>query len=343
MTAKTLITGGAGFIGTNLGDRLLTRGEPVVLFDNLSRPGSRLNLDWLEARHGKRDRWFVHGDLRDQAAVAAATATADRIVHLAGQTAVTASLLDPRADFEANAAGTFNVLEGARLSGRDPVVLYASTNKVYGDLAHLEVGEEATRYRLPERPRGIAEAEPLCPISPYGCSKAAGEIYVADYRRSFGLRTVAFRQSCIYGARQLGQEAQGWVAWFAKAAVSGSPLRVFGDGKQVRDLLWVDDLLDAYEAAFERIDDVAGEIFNIGGGNERSLSVWLELRPLLERELGRPLSASHHQWRLGEQKVFISDNDKAIRRLGWRPRMGLEEGIARLVAWAREAATTSPE
>lgn len=341
MNPTTLVTGGAGFIGTNLGDRLLARGERVVLFDNLSRPGSRLNLEWLERRHGDRMRWFVEGDVRDAEAVAGVTARADRIVHLAGQTAVTAALADPRADFEANAVGTFNVLEGARLSRRDPVVLYASTNKVYGDLRRYEAREEATRYRLPERSRGISEAEPLEPVSPYGCSKAAGEIYIRDYHRSFGLKTVVLRQSCVYGGRQLGQESQGWVAWFALAAMQGKQLRIFGDGKQVRDLLWIDDLLDAYDVAFERIDRVAGEVFNIGGGPERSLSVWQELRPILEEKLGQGLTATHYDWRLGEQKVFISDNSKATRLLDWRPRLEVEEGISRLVAWAREVADPS--
>jgi CDP-paratose 2-epimerase len=339
MNPTTLVTGGVGFIGTNLGDRLLARGDNVVLFDNLSRPGSHANLAWLERRHGNRAGWFVQGDVRDQQAVAEVTATADRIVHLAGQTAVTTALVDPRDDFEANAVGTFNVLEGARLSGRDPAVLYASTNKVYGALERFAAREETTRYRLPERPQGIGEDEPLDPVSPYGCSKAAGEIYVRDYHRSFGLRTVVLRQSCVYGARQLGRESQGWVAWFALAAMRGEKLRIFGDGKQVRDLLWVDDLLEVYEAAFERIETVAGDVFNIGGGEARSLSVWLELRPILEQKLGRSLTATHHAWRLGEQKVFISDNRKAARLLDWRPRMEVDEGISRLVAWAREAAT----
>ena len=341
MRSTTLVTGGAGFIGTNLGDRLLSRGENVVLFDNLSRRGSRSNLEWLERRHGDRDRWFVQGDVRDAEAVARVTAAADRIVHLAGQTAVTTAMVDPRADFEANAVGTFNILEGARQSGRDPAVLYASTNKVYGALERFEALEEVTRYRLPGRPRGIAEDEPLDPVSPYGCSKAAGEIYVRDYHRSFGLKTVILRQSCVYGQRQLGQESQGWVAWFALAAIRGHSLRIFGDGKQVRDLLWVDDLLDVYEAAFERIETVAGDVFNVGGGAERSLSVWQELRPILEQKLGRSLTATHHEWRPGEQKVFISDNRKATRLLGWRPQLEVDEGISRLVAWAREAATSS--
>ena len=204
---KTLVTGGAGFIGCNLVDRLLTRGEPVLALDNFSRPGSEENVRWLEERHGPRDDWLERADVRDAEAVASAVRDVDRIVHLAGQVAVTEAVIDPRTDFESNALGTFNVLEAARCSERDPIVLYASTNKVYGNLEQLAVREEETRYRFEDLPEGVNENCPLAPISPYGCSKAVGDLYALDYHRIFGVRTVALRQSCIYGARQFGVEA----------------------------------------------------------------------------------------------------------------------------------------
>jgi CDP-paratose 2-epimerase len=313
----------------------MSRGERVCVFDDLSRQGSERNLAWLEDRYGSRHSWFRRGDVRDAAAVAEATREADRIVHLAGQVAVTDAVQDPRRDFEANALGTFNLLEGARASGRDPAFIYASTNKVYGDLAQVAVSEDETRYRFADLRHGVPETLRLAPISPYGCSKAAGDHYVLDYHRIYGLRSVVLRQSCIYGARQFGEESQGWVAWFAFAAVHGRTIRIFGDGKQVRDLLWIDDLIDVYDAAFKRIDDVQGEAFNVGGGPDRTLSVWHEFRPRLEAALGVELEATFHPWRPGEQKVYVSDVRKAERLLGWSPTVRLEDGIARLVDWAR--------
>ncbi len=334
---RYLITGGAGFIGSNYVHRLLARGEEVVLYDNLSRPGAARNLDWLRTTFGESAFTFVEGDVRDAALLTAVAADRDVIVHLAGQVAVTTSVLHPRADFEANALGTFNVLEAARLAAerrdRPPIVLYASTNKVYGGMEEVAVVEEATRYAYRDFPHGIAEDFPLDFHSPYGCSKGTGDQYVRDYARIYGLPTVVFRQSCIYGTRQFGIEDQGWVAWFVIAAVTGRPLTIYGDGKQVRDLLFVEDLLDAYDAAIARIDRVAGEVFNVGGGPDNQLSVWREFGPLLEQLTGHPIPVAYGPWRPGDQRIYVSDIRKAKRLLGWEPRIGVEEGIRRLYEW----------
>jgi len=333
---RAVITGGAGFIGSNLAHRLLGDGHDVTVFDNLSRPGSEINLDWLRATWPSGSLRAILGDVRDFAALRAALEGADRIYHLAGQVAVTGSVRDPRADFEANALGTFNLLEAVRASPSAPAVIYASTNKVYGDLRGVELVEEESRYRFAELPFGVPESQALDFHSPYGCSKGAADQYVRDYCRVYGVRAVVMRQSCIYGSRQFGFEDQGWVAWLAIAALKGAPITIFGDGKQVRDLLYVEDLLDAYEAAVERIDQVAGEIYNIGGGPENTLSVWAELGPALAGLLGHPLRVGYGAWRPGDQRVYVSDVRKAERELEWRPRVGVEEGVRRLVAWIRQ-------
>jgi CDP-paratose 2-epimerase len=332
-----LVTGGAGFIGTNLVDRLLSRGEAVTVLDNLSRPGSARNLAWLEAHPGRRLLRVLQADVRDAGALVAAASDADRIFHLAGQVAVTASVADPRADFEANALGTLNVLEAARRSGREPIVLYASTNKVYGDLEALGIEEQPTRYRFADLPHGVSERQRLDPHSPYGCSKGAGDQYAQGYRRVFGLRTVVFRQSCVFGPHQAGVEDQGWVAWFVLAALRRQAITIHGSGKQVRDLLFVEDLLDAYDAAVARIDRAAGEAYNIGGGPDRSVSVWREFGPLLEETVGAAPAATFGAARPGDQRVYVSDVRKAERDLGWRPRVGVAEGLGRLVSWVRDA------
>ncbi|HVS01880.1 MAG TPA: NAD-dependent epimerase/dehydratase family protein [Thermoanaerobaculia bacterium] len=335
MPPTNLITGGAGFIGCNLAHRLLGRGERVLLFDSLIRPGSGRNLAWIEERHAGDRLEVIRGDVRDFAAVERAAARSDHVFHLAGQVAVTSSVHDPRADFEANALGTFNVLEAARASPRRPIVVYASTNKVYGGLEGLEIAEDETRYRLAALPHGVAERQPLDFHSPYGCSKGCGDQYTRDYARIYGLRSVVLRQSCIYGPRQMGVEDQGWLAWFAIAALRGERITIYGDGKQVRDVLFIDDLLDAYDAVIERIDRVAGGVFNIGGGPASSLSVWREYGPLLEGELGHEIPVAHADWRPGDQRVYLSDIREAKRALGWAPKVGVEEGIRRLVGWVR--------
>lgn len=342
MTTSTprnvLITGGAGFVGVNLAGRMIDAGDNVTIFDDLSRRGAEQNLAWLRDKH-REDFRFIRGDVRDATAIADASKGAQVVCHLAAQTAVTTSVTDPRSDFEVNALGTFNALEAARLEGDDAVFLYASTNKVYGGMQDVEVVEQKTRYDYKGLPRGVAEDQPLDFYSPYGCSKGAADQYVHDYHRIYGLRTVVFRQSCIYGPRQMGVEDQGWVAWFVIAALLGRPITIYGDGKQVRDLLYIDDLVRAYRLAVENIETTAGQVYNLGGGASNTISVWSEFQPLLARLLNRPgLAAPFGDWRAGDQKVFFCDTRKAKRDFGWTPEVGVEDGVGRLVTWVRENA-----
>jgi len=353
MTKHYLVTGGAGFIGCNYVHRLLGRGEQVTVYDNLSRRGTQANVAWLRDRYGADAFRLIVGDVRDAAALAQAASwvvipsaarnlcvgTVDVIVHLAGQTAVTTSVADPRADFEHNAWGTFNALEAARQAGTKPTFLYASTNKVYGGMAGVAVIEETTRYAYRDLPLGLPETFPLDFHSPYGCSKGAGDQYVRDYARIYGLPTVVFRQSCILGPRQMGVEDQGWVAWLIIAAVTGQPITIYGDGKQVRDVLFVDDLLDVYDAAVAHIDVAAGQVYNVGGGPANTMSVWAEFGPLLGRLVGHTIPVSRSGWRPGDQRVYVSDVRKAGHDLGWRPCVGAEEGIRRLYEWVVENRT----
>lgn len=336
MPKSYLITGGAGFIGSNYVYRLLERGETVTIYDNLSRAGGSKNLDWLEESFGKNGSKLIVGDVADVALLTEAAKNADVIVHLAGQVAVTTSVMNPRDDFEANALGTFNTLEAARASGRDPVFIYASTNKVYGRMEDVALSEEPTRWRYADLEHGCPETQPLDFHSPYGCSKGSGDQYVRDYARIYGLRTVVMRQSCIYGPRQFGIEDQGWVAWFIIAAVLGRQITLYGDGKQVRDVLHVDDLLDVYDIAIEKIDVAAGQVYNIGGGPENVMSVWVEFGPMLEKLLGREIPVARGDWRPGDQKVFYADIRKAERELGWKPQIGVERGVERLFEWVQE-------
>jgi CDP-paratose 2-epimerase len=332
---RIFITGGAGFIGCNLAAHHLGKGNHVYVFDNLSRPRTQYNLEWLQAQG---DVHLTEGDVRDEAAVREAMAQArpDLVVHLASQVAVTTSVKNPREDFEINALGTFNVLEAARGLSTPPAVLYASTNKVYGGMEDVAVVLEGNRYRYRDLPLGVSEAQPLDFHSPYGCSKGAGDQYVRDYARIYGLRTVVFRQSCIYGPRQFGVEDQGWVAHFIIAAAFGRPITIYGDGKQVRDMLHVSDLIAAYDAAYARINEVKGEVFNAGGGAANTLAIWAEFGPYLESLAGRPIPVKHADWRPGDQPVFISDNSKAHRLLGWSPKVDVREGIRRLWNWVRD-------
>lgn len=330
---RALVTGGAGFIGCNLADRLLDMGQAVTIYDNLSRRGAQSNLDWLASVHGAGSFQFVSADVRDYARLAQAARGQDVIYHLAGQVAVTTSVVNPRDDFENNALGTFNALEATRAAGGNPIFIYASTNKVYGEMEDVVVQEEATRYRYRDLPLGIPETQPLDFHSPYGCSKGTGDQYVRDYARIYGLRTVVMRQSCIYGARQFGIEDQGWIAWFIIAAVTGKPITIYGDGKQVRDILFVSDLLDAYQAAIGKIDTAAGQVYNIGGGPENTLSVWVELGPMLEQLLGHKVQVHQGDWRPGDQRICIMDTRKARRELGWRPKVGVAEGVQKLYEW----------
>ncbi len=330
---KWIVTGGSGFIGCHAAARFLGLGHEVIVVDNLSRLGAGANLAWLRER-GLTS--FVELDVRDARGLQGLLrehADADAVLHLAGQVAVTTSVVDPRADFEINALGTFNVLEAVRLgAGGGPAVLYSSTNKVYGHLDHLAVVERDGRYAYADHAFGVDEREPLDFHSPYGCSKGAGDQYVRDYARIYGLKTITFRQSCIYGTRQFGIEDQGWVAWFCLAATRGQPFTIFGDGKQIRDTLWVDDLIDAYQAALDRVDAVRGQVFNIGGGPSNTLSL-LELVAALGRHFGRELAPAFAAWRPGDQRVFVADIRKAERLLDWRPQVATAEGVARLLEW----------
>lgn len=303
-----------------------------MLLDDLSRPGVDANLAWLRHRHGTAIE-VVEADVCDRARVAEALREVDVVVHLAGQTAVTTSLKDPLADFRANALGTITVLDAARACARPPIVLYASTNKVYGGLAAVGLVEQPTGYRFRDYPHGVPEDHPLDFHSPYACSKGAGDQYARDYHRSYGLRTVVIRQSCIFGPRQMGLADQGWVAWFMLAVITGQPLIVYGDGKQTRDMLFIDDLLDAYDLAIAHIDTTAGQVYNIGGGPDQALSVWAEFAPMLERLSGTRLVSTTAPWRPGDQRVFISDIRKARRDLRWAPHVPVEEGLNRLYSW----------
>lgn len=328
---EILITGGCGFIGCNTAHRLLQSGHSVMLYDDLSRRGTDQNLTWLREQ-GRFD--FVKGDICDAASMEQTIRQGkfDAIIHLAAQVAVTTSVADPRRDFEINALGTFNLLEAVRLHSPRSAVLYASTNKVYGKLPELELREESSRYSLLAHQRGVSETQPLDFYSPYGCSKGAADQYVIDYSRIYGLRTVNLRQSCIYGYRQFGVEDQGWVAWFTIAHLLGRPVTIYGTGKQVRDILFIDDLVDCYLSAIERIDHVAGQTFNVGGGAANTLSL-LELLSMLEWHSGRPVAHGFDDWRPGDQPVYVSDIRKAQASLGWQPKIDAVAGVERLYEW----------
>ena len=328
---KTIITGGAGFIGCNAAARFLRKGHRVVIIDDLSRKGTARNLDWLR-RQGCLE--FHKCDIRDAFAVediVNAHADVDLLLHLAGQVAVTNSVSDPLEDFEINAIGSFNVLEAARKARLSCPIIYSSTNKVYGGLEGVQVREEPQRYSLHGLPYGVSERQPLDFHSPYGCSKGSAEQYFRDYHRIFGLKTVVFRQSCIYGCRQFGIEDQGWVAWFTIAAELGKPITIYGDGKQVRDVLFVEDLVDAFEAAARHIDAIAGRVFNIGGGPENALSL-LQFVDFL-RNTYRSLKCSFSDWRPGDQRIYVSDVRQAERELEWRPQTSIAAGLSKLQTW----------
>ena len=336
MGKQYLITGGAGFIGSNYVYRLLSRGEKVTIYDNLPRAGAARNLEWLKDSFGEKAFDVVVEDVRNAQRIAETAKRSDVIVHLAGQVAVTTSVVNPRDDFESNALGTFNVMEAARLSGRNPIVLYASTNKVYGGMDDVELLEEPTRWRYKDLINGCPETQPVDFHSPYGVSKGTGDQYVRDYARMYGLPTVVLRQSCIYGTRQFGIEDQGWVAWFIIAALTEKPITVYGDGKQVRDILFIDDLLDAYDLAIEKIDVAKGQIYNIGGGPDNVMSIWKEFAPKLEKLLGESIEVARGDWRPGDQRVFYADIRKAEKELGWKPKVNVDEGIERLFKWVKE-------
>jgi CDP-paratose 2-epimerase len=348
--APVLVTGGAGFIGSNLCHRLLAGGVPVRLLDDLSRRGAERNLAWLLAGHGMgaggaAGLEVVRGDVRDPEVVARAVAGVSAVFHLAAQVAVTTSLIDPIGDFEVNARGTLNVLEAVRRQPLPPFVLYASTSRVYGDLEDLALADAGTRYAPvdPAHHRGVSEERGLAFHSPYGCSKGAAEQYVLDWARTYGVPATVFRMSCIYGTRQLGNEDQGWVAHFLFQALAGRTVVVYGDGKQVRDVLWIDDLLDAFLLARARPARVAGQAFNVGGGPLNTISL-VELLGRIEELTGARPRVRLEGWRRADQRWYVTDTGALRDAVGWSPRTSAREGVARLFRWAREerAARSAP-
>ncbi|WP_375392771.1 SDR family NAD(P)-dependent oxidoreductase [uncultured Sphingomonas sp.] len=332
--APILITGGAGFIGSNLADRLARDGHRVRILDALSRAGTERNLAWLQHNHGERIE-FVRADIRDHAAVAHAAADAQAVFHFAAQVAVTTSLDDPAEDFAINIGGTFALLEALRRRGGQVPLIFASTNKVYGDLADLSFTLSDDAY-VPDDPavreHGVAETRPLDFHTPYGVSKGAADQYVLDYARSFGMPTCVLRMSCIYGRRQMGTEDQGWVAHFLIRALERRPITLYGDGCQVRDILDVANAVDAYVQAWRRIDRVKGRAFNLGGGPANAVS----LRRLLDHigELvGHPVDVEWSNWRAGDQRYFVADTRAAEAALGLQPKVDWRTGVAELARW----------
>jgi CDP-paratose 2-epimerase len=334
--SRVLVTGGAGFIGSNLVHSLLSDGHTVTVFDDLSRRGAKKNAEWLAGLHGRSFK-LVEGDTRDARAVTEAVRGNEAIYHFAAQVAVTTSVTDPRQDFDINALGTFNVLDAARTVADHPVVLFTSTNKVYGGMEDVVIEEQATRYAYRDYPEGMDESRPLDFHSPYGCSKGAADQYVRDFYRIYGSPSVVFRMSCIYGTRQFGVEDQGWVAHMVISTVLGRPITIYGDGKQVRDILFIDDLVRAMRLATVNINKTAGEVYNIGGGAHNTISVWTEFSEILSRLAGQPVKATGYgDWRSGDQLVYVSNCAKAKEHFGWEPQVGKEEGVTRLWNWVRD-------
>lgn len=331
----TLITGGAGFIGANVAHRLLSAGERVRLLDDLSRKHVERNVAWLRHLHGDAVDLVV-GDVRDSKAVGLAMCGVSHVFHFAAQVAVTTSLVNPTRDFDVNARGTLVVLEAARAMPRPPSILFTSTNKVYGALGDVELVVDGDRH-VPRDPvlrnAGVDERRALEFHSPYGCAKGAADQYVLDWARTYGLDTCVFRMSCIYGPRQFGNEDQGWVAHFLFRALRGEAITIYGDGRQVRDVLFVDDLVDALLAARASVRAVAGHAFNVGGGPSRAVSL-LETIERLESQLRRKLRVSFRPWRTADQRWYVSDVRKLGDALGWRPRVTVDQGLERLRLWA---------
>ncbi len=331
---QVLVTGGAGFIGSNLADALAREGHRVLIYDALRRPGVEANLEWLRAQHPGRIDAII-ADVRDADRLREAAREAEAVFHMAAQVAVTTSMADPREDFDINVGGTINLLEAVRASGRATPIVFASTNKVYGDLADLAFQRDAAGY-LPSddhvRAFGIGEDRPLDFHTPYGCSKGAADQYVLDYARSFGIPTAVLRMSCIYGRRQMGTEDQGWVAHFLIRALEGAPITLYGDGHQVRDILDVSNAVEAYLAAWRRIDQVKGRAFNLGGGPGNAVSL-NTLLAQIERLLDRRVEVHHADWRPGDQRYFVADTRAAQRALGLGPKVRWQHGIERLADW----------
>lgn len=336
--APVAVIGGSGFIGSNMAMSLLRDGEDVVVIDNLSRPGVDRNLAWLRAAGGSRLHPVI-ADIRDASEMAAALGDCRAIFHFAAQTAVTTSLDDPVEDFEINGRGTLNILEAARRTGRRVPVIFASTNKVYGNLGDLEMVENGERYAPADetiRLHGVSESRPLDFCTPYGCSKGLADQYVLDYAKSFGLPNAVLRMSCIYGPRQFGTEDQGWVAHFLIRALAGEPITIYGDGKQVRDILFVDDAIAAYRALLTNIDRIAGRAFNLGGGNTNSVSL-MQVLAEIERLTGEPMRLERSDWRQGDQFYFVADTRALQKAVGWKPQTEWRDGVQALASWLEQS------
>lgn len=328
---RLLITGGAGFIGSNAARFFIKRGDQVWIFDNLSRKGSNLNLNLLLNDYPRIK--FIKGDILNFDLLKKQIKNIDVILHFAGQVAVTTSIENPHNDFEINALGTLNVLEAIRQVNPKAIFIYSSTNKVYGSLEKEAIIESSKRYDYKNLKKGISEEYPLDFHSPYGCSKGCADQYTHDYSRIYGLNTIVFRQSCIYGPYQFGVEDQGWVAWFIIAHLFKKKISIYGNGKQVRDILYIDDLLNAYERAIAKVKITKGKIYNIGGGEKFNLSIWREFEPLLKKTLPHKVVSAYDRWRAGDQKIYISDVTKANKDFGWKPKTTPADGIRILTTW----------
>jgi CDP-paratose 2-epimerase len=342
--APVLVTGGAGFIGGNLVDRIAREGRRVIVFDDLSREGTERNVEWLLARHGGRVE-IRRSDIRDAPALEAAVAEAGAVFHFAAQVAVTTSMQEPRLDFSVNLAGTFGLLDALRRRNPDAPLIFASTNKVYGNLDDVQLASDEDAYFPVDpalRATGISEQRRLAFCTPYGCSKGAADQYVLDYAHSFGLSTAVLRMSCIYGHRQMGTEDQGWVAHFVIRALRGEPITIFGDGRQVRDILYVDDAVDAYLGAWRRISGVRGRAFNLGGGPANAVSL-KSLLAFIEERLGRPVKVVYRDWRPGDQRYYVSDASLVRAELGLHDPLPWREGVARLIDWLRSEGARAAE
>ena len=332
---KILITGGAGFIGVNSTHYFAKKGNKVVIFDNLSREGSAKNLDWIQR---ECDVHFFKGDIRkfvDLIDVFRSNGKFDLILHLAAQVAVTTSVKDPCEDFETNALGTFNLLEATRRYSPETTFIFSSTNKVYGEMEDLNIIQSNGRYIYKDLAQGVDETRNLDFHSPYGCSKGAADQYCRDYHRIYGLKTIVLRQSCIYGYRQFGIEDQGWVAWFCIASALNRPITIYGDGKQVRDVLFIDDLIKAFDLAYENRNKTAGQIYNIGGGPKNTISLH-ELINLIEELRGEKICLSYDAWRPGDQKIYVGNISKAKKELDWEPKVKPGQGVKMLYSWVNE-------
>ena len=332
---KVLIVGGSGFIGINAAEYYLKKNDEVTIFDNFSREGTLKNLDWLQRKYKKKLN-IVQGDIRlDQYKLEQVVEGKDLVLHLAAQVTVTTSITNPREDFEINALGSFNVLEAIRKADKKPVLIYASTNKVYGGMEDIKIHEVNGRYEYEDMPNGIPENRILDFHSPYGCSKGCADQYVRDYARIYNLKTVVLRQSCIYGYRQFGVEDQGWVAWFTIATILNKPITIYGDGKQVRDVLFIDDLIKAYDLAYKNIKTTSGKVYNIGGGPNNQMSLH-ELLKFLEEFIGKKIKCKYSDWRPGDQPVFVCDISKAKIHFGWESKVGVKQGVKKLAGWVKK-------